>query len=368
MEKIVPMETFTSMLAEPSSGSYSTTYLPRGFPGGTGTGAWSSSEAVTHTRPVYCTLWRTVSLANRSSFCCRSPETFTAPAGPRMSLRPARRTCREMIFAARHKSYSRFDSSPVASGCSRSCSMMKRSIVMTSEPCTVPVREESDRAALVGPAHRDNVRRKPREHVGRRLAVAVVQAHADHRLVRRQLVEPRVRGRTARAVMTHLQELDRTHPPREPRVDRQSSVRLEQQSHGAVRHAQHHPMLVHIERQRHPERVRSQHLERDAVDLDPVAGASRVPARSRGFYPGEKLEVQRPPQRLPRLEYQLGIERFHHRGHAAEVIGVAVGRHRHGHPARALAPQERDHDTSAGVGLRGTGAAIHYNPPTVGRA
>src|SRR5205085_3115484 len=199
MEKIVPMETFTSMLAEPSSGSYSTTYLPRGFPGGTGTGAWSSSEAVTHTRPVYCTLWRTVSLANRSSFCCRSPETFTAPAGPRMSLRPARRTCREMIFAARHKSYSRFDSSPVASGCSRSCSMMKRSIVMTSEPCTVPVREESDRAALVGPEHRDAVRREAREHLGRRVAVAVVPAHADHRLVRRQLVEPRLRGRAARA-------------------------------------------------------------------------------------------------------------------------------------------------------------------------
>src|SRR5881392_1209805 len=85
MEKMVPIETFTSMLAEPSSGSYNTTYFPDGLPGGTGTGAGSSSDAVTHTRPVYCTLWRTVSLAKRSSFCCKSPETLTAPAGPRMS-------------------------------------------------------------------------------------------------------------------------------------------------------------------------------------------------------------------------------------------------------------------------------------------
>src|SRR6266487_712950 len=280
---MVPIDTFTSMLAEPSSGSYNTTYFPDGLPAGTGTGAWSSSDAVTHTRPVNCTLWRTVSLAKRSSFCCKSPETLTAPAGPRMSLRPARRTCREMIFAARHRSYSRFDSSPVASGCSRSCSMMKRSIVMTSEPCTVTVRGESDRAALVGPEHRD-------------------------------------------------------------------------------------PVLVHIERQRHPQRVRAQHLERHSVQLDPVARPRRMPARARLFYPGQKLEIQRPPQRLPRLEHELGIERFHHRGHAAQVIRVAVGRHRHCHPAGALASQERDHDPAPRVALGRPGARIDHDPTVVRRA
>src|ERR1051325_8562342 len=331
---MVPIDTFTSMLAEPSSGSYNTTYFPDGLPAGTGTGAWSSSDAVTHTRPVNCTLWRTVSLANRSSFCCRSPETFTAPAEPRMSVRPARRTWGEMILAARQTSYSRFDSSPVASGCSRSCSMMKRSIVMTSEPCTVTVRGESDRAALVGPEQRDAVRREPREHFGRRVAVAVVPAYADHRFVRRQLVEPRVGGRAARAVMSHLQELDGTHPPREPRLDRQPGVRLEQQPHGAVRHPQHHPVLVHVERQRHPQRVRAQHLERHSVQLDPVPRPPRMPARARLFYPGEQLEIPRPPQRLPRPEHQLGTEGLHPRRHSPQVIGIAVGRDRHRHPAR----------------------------------
>src|SRR2546430_16268939 len=53
---MVPIETLTSMFMEPSSGSYSTTYLPAAFPGGTGTGSGSSSDAVTHTRPVCCTL------------------------------------------------------------------------------------------------------------------------------------------------------------------------------------------------------------------------------------------------------------------------------------------------------------------------
>src|SRR5437879_1568934 len=97
------------MLLEPSSGSYMMTYLPRRDALGQSIGCSSSSDATMHTRPVCCTAWRTVSRANRSSFCCRSPETFTAPesAAPRMSLKPARRTWREMILAARHRSYSR---------------------------------------------------------------------------------------------------------------------------------------------------------------------------------------------------------------------------------------------------------------------
>src|SRR2546425_1129682 len=225
IEKIVPIETLTSMLAEPSSGSYSTTYLPAGLPDGTGTGSSSSSEAVTHTRPVCWMLWRTVSLAKRSSFCCRSPETFTAPAAPRMSVSPARRTWREMIFAARQRSYSRFDSSPVASGWSRSCSMMNRSIVMTSDPSTVAVRGEGDGAALVGPQNRDAVPRQPRQHLRRRMAVMVAPPHADHGLAGRELAQPGVGRRGARAVVPHLQQLhgpaphvgrDRPPPRRQP--------------------------------------------------------------------------------------------------------------------------------------------------------
>src|SRR5690349_11821099 len=214
------METLTSMLVEPSSGSYNTTYLPVGFPAGTGTGSVSSSEAVMHTRPVYCTLFRTVSFANRSSFCCKSPETFTAPAAPRMSVRPARRTWREMIFAARQTSYSRFDSSPVASGWSRSCSMMNRSIVMTSEPCITAVRGEGDRASLIGPQHLYAVPREAPQHFGRGMPVAVPPSHADHCFARRQLVEPRVGRGGPRAVMPYLEQLHPTHAPREPRLDR----------------------------------------------------------------------------------------------------------------------------------------------------
>ena len=59
-------------------------------------------------------------------------------ATPRMSARPALRTLLAIIFAASARSYRMPDSSPVASGCRRSCSMMKRSIVTTDVPYVEP--------------------------------------------------------------------------------------------------------------------------------------------------------------------------------------------------------------------------------------
>src|SRR2546426_2875776 len=189
MEKIVPIETLTPMLVEPSSGSYNSTYFPprRSSRTCTGMGCSSSSDATTHTRPVCSTLWRTVSLANTSSFCCTSPWTLIVPTSPRMSVRPARRTWREMIFAARHRSYSRFDSSPVASGCSRSCSMMNRSIVMTDVgDCERAMTRdgEGDRASLISAEHGDAMSSQPRERLRRGMTVAVLRSHTDDGLGR----------------------------------------------------------------------------------------------------------------------------------------------------------------------------------------
>src|SRR2546425_12808916 len=129
-----------------------------------------------------------------------------------------------MIFAARQMSYSKLDSSPVASGWSRSCSMMNGAIVMTPDPCTMAVGGESDRAALIGPQNRDAVPRQPLQHLGRRMAVMIAAPHADPRLARPQLGEPRVRRRAPRAVMPHLEQLHRPHRPREPPLDREPRV------------------------------------------------------------------------------------------------------------------------------------------------
>ena len=91
----------------------------------------SSSDAIAHSRPPWSIALMMISLAKTSSFCWISPCTFASLVAPRMSARPARRTLLAIILAASARSYRMPDSSPVASGCRRSCSMMNRSIVTT---------------------------------------------------------------------------------------------------------------------------------------------------------------------------------------------------------------------------------------------
>src|ERR687892_149721 len=184
---------FTSMFDEPSSGSYTTTYFPARWSAGTGTGSSSSSDAVTHTRPVYWMALRTVLLAKTSSFCWTSPCTLVVPKAPRISFRPARRTWWEIILAARQMSYSRFDNSPVASGKSRSCSMMNRSIVTTDVgSSTVPFQYDGDGAFHVRATQRYPPLHEPRQDLRRRMPVAIPRAHAHDGDLRLDLAEPRV--------------------------------------------------------------------------------------------------------------------------------------------------------------------------------
>src|SRR5256714_15545337 len=99
-----------------------------------------------------------------------------------------------MILAARHRSYSRFDSSPVASGWSRSCSMMKRSTAMTDvDVCAMAIGRKGDSARLIRSEDLTGPTPQPVEHLGCRMAVMIVRAHAEHGLWRPQLAEPRIR-------------------------------------------------------------------------------------------------------------------------------------------------------------------------------
>src|SRR5207302_4656484 len=127
-----------------------------------------------------------------------------------------------MIFAARHRSYSRLDSSPVASGWSRSCSMMKRSIVTTDvDVCTLAIGRKGDSACLVRSEDLAAPTPQPVQHLRCRMAVMIVRAHADHGLPRPQLTEPRIRRGGGRAMMPHLEQLHAAHPTREIPFHRQ---------------------------------------------------------------------------------------------------------------------------------------------------
>src|SRR3989449_4872692 len=127
-------------------------------------------------------------------------------------------------------------------------------------------------------------------------------------------------------------------------------------------------LLVHLYRRRHPGAVGAQHLERHAVEREPVAGARRMPGRSRCLARAQELEVERPAERPARLEHQRGRKRLEHRGHAAQMIGIAVGRDHDRDGRRPRAPQEWHHDASPGVALGGAGTAVDDDPATGGGA
>src|SRR4029077_19625435 len=292
MEKMVPIGTLTSMLLDPSSGSYRRTYLPSGLPSGTGMGCSSSSDASTQGRPVCWTLRRTASLANTSSFCWTSPWILMDSAEPKMSVSPARRTWREMIFPASARSYSRLESSPVASGCRRSWSTMNRSIVMTDVPwCMMTVTREGDGTALVGAEHEDPPPSQPLEHFGRRMPVPVARPPTDHGPRRRQLRQPFLRAGAAGSVVPHLEQIHRTHRPRQPGFNRNARVRLEQHPRRPVRHQHHHAVIVHVHGDTHPGVVRTEHLNAHTVQRDLVPGSCRPPAGPRCLHRGQELEV-----------------------------------------------------------------------------
>src|SRR6266436_1688459 len=356
------------MLVEPSSGSYNSTYLPprRSSRTWIGMGCSSSSDATTQTRPVCSTLCRTVSLANRSSFCWTSPWTLIVPDSPRISVRPARRTWREMIFAARHRSSSRFDSSPVASGWSRSCSMMYRSMVTTDVgDCERAMTRdgEGDRAPLVGTEHGDAMSSQPCQRFGRGMTVAILRAYADHGIDRLQLIEPAVRRRATGSVVPDLQQRHAPDAPREMGLRRHSRVPREQESRGAVGHEEHDRLLVDVRLADRPRRIRAQHVERYAVQLQPIATPCRAPLRPVALDGAEEPKIARIRHRLPRLHDEGRIERVEHGGEAAEMIEMSV----RGHDCRQLrgtvSPQERHHDATAGISLWSSGSAVDQQPP-----
>jgi hypothetical protein len=233
---------------------------------------------------------------------------------------------------------------------------------------TGAVGRESDGAGAVGPQYGHARACQAVEHFGGRVSVPVPPAHADDRHCRVQLGEPLGGRRRAGAVVAHLEHVDRPHPSGEPPFDRHSRVTREQHADRAVPHPQDHRVLVRVERGRDPAGVRTEHVERDAVHGEAVTRPGGRPRRPAALHLGEPLEVDRFAQRGPGLDDRPWVERPDHRREPAEVVGVAMARHHHRHPAHAALAQERHHHPPPRIPGGAAGAAIDHDPGTVGRS
>src|SRR5574343_260966 len=100
-EKMVPMETLTSMFEEPSSGSKVSRYSPFGKRCGTRCGRSISSEAMAARWPPHSLASSRMSLDSTSSFFCASPCTLSLPASPSTPPSPPLPMSTEMVWQAR---------------------------------------------------------------------------------------------------------------------------------------------------------------------------------------------------------------------------------------------------------------------------
>src|SRR6266566_1461106 len=144
---------------------------------------------------------------------------------------------------------------------------------------------------------------------------------------------------------------------------RLSRVPREQESRGAVGHEEHDRLLVDVRLADRPRRIRAQHVERYAVQLQPIAPARRTPLGAIALDGAEESKIARIGHRLPRLEDKGRIERVEHGGQTAEMIEMGVRGHDRRQPRSTCRAQERHHDTAAGISLWSPGPAIDQEPP-----
>ncbi len=94
---MLPTDRLTSTLLEPSSGSNTSRYLPRGYSGGITYGSSISSDTIAARWPPYSLVRRKMSFAITSSGTCASPCTLTVsvlPSTPPSAPRPIRKLIR----------------------------------------------------------------------------------------------------------------------------------------------------------------------------------------------------------------------------------------------------------------------------------
>src|SRR5206468_3567909 len=112
-----------------------------------------------------------------------------------------------------------------------------------------------------------------------------------------------------------------------------------------------------------PGRVRTQHLDGDAIQLEPVTASCRTPLCAVALDCGEEAKIAGVGHRLSRLEHERGVERVEHRRQTAEVIEMRVRGHDTRKLRRAVTTQERHHDAAPRIPLWPARATIDQQPP-----
>ncbi len=188
------------------------------------------------------------------------------------------------------------------------------------------VRDDGDRALLIGSPDRSMLDAEPLQCIGRGMAVPVVAPHRQDRDGGRQFPEPVRPARRAAAVMPHLEQVHVTHTTPQRRLRRRAGIAHEDGAKAAVAHQQHHGIVVEVDPPAAPRRIGMQDREPDTVHDELLAPSRRVPGRARPAHDPKHLAIGRVGSRRRGFDHRAHRHRSQYRAEPAHVIEVRMRR------------------------------------------
>jgi hypothetical protein len=126
-----------------------------------------------------------------------------------------------------------------------------------------------------------------------------------------------------------LEDIDIRHSVEQFPFHTMSDVAGEQEIETAESQVQDERVLVGLELSRDPRRCRMEHGDRERIHDQRIPRPPDPKIQTISVYGAEIVEVEARPQRLSRLDHDPNLYFLQHRGHATQVVGIAV-RDEHG--------------------------------------
>ena len=230
-----------------------------------------------------------------------------------------------------------------------------------------PVRLDGYHSVPIGAPEGYPLGPKPGQDARVGMAVAVL-AHANHRHLRLQLSDPRSACGTGRAMVAHLQHIDRAYPPLQQCLDRQARIAGKERLEVSILDQEHDRVLIEICTPSLPRAVGMDDRELYPIDVHPLARPRRLPENLVSFQGSQEFPIHRVGNGEARLDRHTHGKLLEHSSNSAKMVGMRMRHQHHVERLGSMSSQEWDDAATAGVESIVPRARIHDDPPSPGRA
>lgn len=186
--------------------------------------------------------------------------------------------------------------------------------------------------------------------------------NGDHRDRGAHPAQEGIAGGPGRPMMPHLEHFRLPHRLDQRRLRGKARVSREHRVERAIGDPQDHRVLIGRQVGLDPGLGGVQDRQDHRIQRHGIAGAAGAPRRPNLIHRSLELEIQRGPQRLTRLDHQVGRQRAGQGRNPAQVIGVAVTGDQKIQRPNPVPAEKRQHHAPPGIAGRRSRTAIHHGP------